>query len=86
MTKAAVEAVGHVFREGFKYSKAEVPLLGLCQKDEYTDDLFAASLPVATEKVMGVLDAINSGWGRGTVRLASVPADLDQGMRREIMS
>lgn len=86
MTKAAVEAVGHVFRDGFKYSKAEVLLLGLCQKGEYTDDLFAASQPVATEKVMGVLDAINGRWGRGTVRLASVPVDPDWGMRREMMS
>lgn len=86
MTKAAVEAVGHVFREGFKYSKAEVLLLGLCQQGEYTDDLFAASQPVATEKVMGVLDAINGRWGRGTVRLASVPVDPDWGMRREMMS
>jgi DNA polymerase V len=32
MTKAAVEAVGSVFRQGYKYSKAEVLLLGLCQK------------------------------------------------------
>lgn len=86
MTKAAVDALGHVFREGFKYSKAEVLLLGLCQKGEYTDDLFAASQPVATEKVMGVLDAINGRWGRGTVRLASVPVDPDWGMRREMMS
>lgn len=53
MTKAAVEAVGHVFREGFKYSKAEVLLLGLCQKAEYSDDLFAASQPVAIEWVNG---------------------------------
>jgi DNA polymerase V len=86
MTKAAVDAVCHVFREGFKYSKAEVLLLGLCQQGEYTDDLFAASQPLAAEKVMGVLDAINGRWGRGTVRLASVPADPDWGMRREMMS
>lgn len=63
MTKAAVEAVGHVFREGFKYSKAEVLLLGLSQKAEYSDDLFAASQPVAIEWVNGVLDAINGRWG-----------------------
>lgn len=43
MTEAAVGAVGHVFREGFKYSKTEVLPLGLCHKGEYTDDLFAAS-------------------------------------------
>jgi hypothetical protein len=41
---------------------------------------------MATEKVMGVLDAINGRWGRGTMRLASVPTDPDWGMRREMMS
>jgi DNA polymerase V len=48
---------------GFTYSKTEMLLPGLSQKGEYTDDLFTASHPVATEKVMGVLDAINNRWG-----------------------
>lgn len=86
MTKAAVEAVDRVFRPGFKYSKAEVLLVNLCQKGEYTEDLFSISQPEATEKVMGVLDAINGKWGRGTMRLASVPTDPDWGMGREMMS
>ncbi|MBZ9781388.1 DUF4113 domain-containing protein [Pseudomonas sp. REP124] len=86
MTKASMEAVNRVFRPGFKYSKAEVLLVNLCQKGEYTDDLFSISQPVATEKVMGVLDSINERWGRGTMRLASVPGDPDWGMRREMMS
>jgi DNA polymerase V len=86
MTKAAVDAVDQVFRLGFKYSKAEVLLLSLCQKGEYTDDLFSTSQPVATEKVMSVLDSINERWGRGTLRLASVPTNPDWGMRREMMS
>ena len=86
MTKAAVEAVDRVFRPGFKYSKAEVLLLNLCQQGEYTDDLFSVSQPVATGKLMGVLDEINGRWGRGTLRLASVPVNPDWGMRREMMS
>ncbi len=86
LTKAAVQGLDHVFREGFKYSKAEVLLLDLCQRGEYTDDLFAASQPVAVERVMGVLDAINGRWGRGTLRTGSVPTAPDWGMRREMMS
>ena len=66
-----------VFRPGFKYSKAEALLVSLCQKGEYTDDLFSISQPVATEKVMGVLDSINERLGRGTLRLASVPTNPD---------
>jgi DNA polymerase V len=63
-----------------------VLLVNLCQKGEYTEDLFSVSQPEATEKVMGVLDAINGRWGRGTMRLASVPNDPDWGMRRDMMS
>ncbi|MBP5119416.1 translesion error-prone DNA polymerase V subunit UmuC [Pseudomonas protegens] len=86
MTKMAVEALDRVFRPGFKYSKAEVLLLNLCQPGEYTDDLFAVAQPSETDKVMKVLDQINRRWGRGTLRAASVPTNPDWGMRREMMS
>ena len=86
LTKAAVAAVEQVFRPGFRYSKAEVLLLGLGQRGDYTDDMFAASQSVTAEKVMGVLDEINGRWGRGTLRTGSVPTDPDWGMRREMMS
>lgn len=89
LTTAAVGALDCVFRTGFRYSKAEVMLLNLCQPGEYTDDLFATSQPTeATEatKVMAVLDEINGRWGMGTLRAASVPKNPDWGMRREMMS
>lgn len=35
---------------------------------------------------MGVLDAINTRWGRGTLRLPSVPTTPEWGMRREMTS
>lgn len=86
LTKMAVDALDHVFRPGFNYSKAEVMLLNLCQPGEYTEDLFAQSQPGASTKLMGVLDEINQRWGRGTLRSASVPTNPDWGMRREMMS
>jgi DNA polymerase V len=86
MTKAATEAVNRLFRPGFKYSKAEVLLMDLRQPGEFTDDLFAASQPLAAQKVMGVLDEINERWGSGTLRAASVPAAPDWAMKRELMS
>lgn len=46
-------------------SKAEVLLVDLCQRNEITDELFAAARLVASEKFMGVLDAVNGRWGRG---------------------
>ncbi|CAM3171901.1 DNA polymerase V subunit UmuC [Pseudomonas floridensis] len=86
LTKAAVDALDRIFRPGFKYSKAEVMLLNLCQPGEFTEDLFALSQPGEATKVMSVLDAINERWGRGTLRVASVPTTPEWAMRRELMS
>ena len=86
MTTAATEAVNRLFRPGFKYSKAEVLLMDLRQPGEFTDDLFAHSQPVMADKVMSVLDEINGRWGKGVLRLASVPTAPGWAMRRELMS
>jgi len=86
LTQAAVGALDRIFRVGFKYSKAEVILLNLCQPGEYTDDLFSTSQPTEATNVMKVLDQINERWGRGTLRPASVPSEPDWGMRRDVMS
>lgn len=86
LTREAVDALDRIFRPGFKYSKAEVMLLDLCQPGEYTDDLFAVSQPADATRVMKVLDQINDRWGRGTLRSASVPMSPSWGMRREMMS
>lgn len=86
LTQAASAAVDAVFRPGYAYSKAEVMLLNLCQRGEYTDDLFAASQPASSERTMQVLDAINKKWGRGTLRTGSVPTSPAWAMRRELMS
>lgn len=86
LIQAAVGALDRIFRPGFQYSKAEVLLLNLCQPGEYTDDLFAMYQSTNATRVMTVLDKINERWGRGTLRSASVPADPEWSMRREIMS
>lgn len=86
VTRYAVAGLEHVFREGFSYSKAEILLLDLRQRGEFTDDLFAEVQPEAAERVMTVLDEINHRWGRGTLRPASVPVAPGWGMRREMKS
>lgn len=86
LTRLAVDALDRLFRPGFKYSKAEVLLLNLCQPGEYTEDLFAASQATEATRVMAVLDQINGRWGRGTLRTASVPSHPEWAMRRKIMS
>jgi len=86
LAKAAVQAIDHLYRPGYRYSKAEVLLLDLRQPGEFTDDLFAVRQPATTNKLMGVLDEINGRWGRGTLRTASVPENPEWAMRRDLMS
>ncbi len=86
ITQVALAAVEAIYQPGFAFSKAEVLLLDLCQRGEYTDDLFAASQPAAAEKVMAVLDAVNAKWGRGTLRPGIVPSTAAWGMQRNMMS
>ncbi len=86
LTRAATEAVGQVYRSGFRYSKAEVLLMDLRQPGEFSDDLFAVTQPTACDRLMSMLDEINGKYGRGTMRTASVPDTPDWGMRREMMS
>lgn len=86
ITKAALAGLERVYRDGFAYSKAEVLLLGLCQRNECTGDLFAPMQPTDSSQVMDVLDQINSKWGRGTIRPGRVQLVPDWGMRREMMS
>ncbi|MBC3436045.1 translesion error-prone DNA polymerase V subunit UmuC [Pseudomonas sp. BW16M2] len=86
LTRAATEAVGQVYRSGFRYSKAEVLLMDLRQPGEFSDDLFAVTQPAACDRLMSMLDEINGKYGRGMMRTASVPDTPDWGMRREMMS
>lgn len=86
ITRGALAGLEQLFREGFAFAKAEVLLVDLRQRGEYNDDLFAETQPASAEKLMGVLDQINSRWGRGTLRPGRVPADPEWGMRREMLS
>lgn len=63
-----------------------IGLLDLCQRGEYTDDLFAPTQPEASRQVMAVLDAVNAKWGRGALRPGVVPPTQGWGMKREMMS
>uniref|UniRef100_UPI0007620C20 translesion error-prone DNA polymerase V subunit UmuC n=1 Tax=Pseudomonas sp. NBRC 111119 TaxID=1661034 RepID=UPI0007620C20 len=86
MTRLATDAVSKIFRPGFRYSKAEVLLMDLRQPGEFSEDLFALNQPVASGRLMRVMDDINDRWGRGTMRTARVPLTPDWGMKRGMMS
>ena len=84
--KAVQAGLKQVFRESFSYAKAQVLLLDLCRKNEYTPDLFAPEQPVKTERLMSTLDAINNRWGRGTLQPGRIAKPAEWAMRRELLS
>ncbi|MGX5218438.1 translesion error-prone DNA polymerase V subunit UmuC [Pseudomonas segetis] len=86
ITKVAMAGLENAFSPGYAFSKAEVLLLELCQRGEFTDDMFTGAQAASSDKVMQVLDSINAKWGKGTVRPCGVPARPEWGMRRELMS
>lgn len=60
--------------------------MDLRQPVELTDDLITHSQPAMLDNLVGGLDEINRRWGKGVVRVASVPAASGWVMRRELMS
>ncbi|WAD25390.1 translesion error-prone DNA polymerase V subunit UmuC [Pseudomonadaceae bacterium T75] len=86
LAAAAVRGLDAIYRPGYAYSKAEVLLMDLRQRGEFTDDLFAAAPRLGADRLMDVVDRINAQEGRGTVRLGRIPAAPKWAMRREMMS
>src|SRR3546814_16738976 len=64
------------------YSKAEVLLMDLRQRGEFTGDLFAAAPRLGADRLMAVVDQINAREGRGTVRLGRIPATAEWSLKR----
>ena len=60
--------------------------MGIFQPGEYTPDLFAPVQPTSSQKVMQVMDQINSKWGRGTLRPGRLPVAPKWSMKREMLS
>lgn len=86
LTKYALQAAEQIYRPGFAYNKAEVLLLDLRKRGEYTQDLFSPSQPERSDALMATMDKINRRWGHDCLRTAAVPLTPDWGMRRALLS
>ncbi len=86
LAAAAMHGLDAIYQPGYAYSKAEVLLMDLRQRGEFTSDLFAATPRPGADRLMAVVDRINAREGRGTVRLGRIPAAPEWAMKREMMS
>lgn len=86
LVQAALAGLESIYRPGYRYQKAGVMLLEFVSPGQIQDDLFAPAPRPGSEALMATLDKINARMGRGTVRLARVPAAPGWGMRQELKS
>lgn len=72
ITQAANAILKHIYRPGFKYSKAGVMLMDLqpATRQQLTLDL-DADMPANRVRLMQAMDEVNQRFGRGTLHLAS---------------
>lgn len=79
-------ALGTVFRPGFRYKKAGVVVGGISDSRFRQAALFSSSNWEKHDKLMRVMDRVNSKYGRNTVRLAAQGSGREWKLRQERLS
>ncbi|HBO5971032.1 DinB/UmuC family translesion DNA polymerase, partial [Ectopseudomonas guguanensis] len=86
LVAAAQAGLRSIFIPGPAYAKAGVILMDFVGAGQHTDDMFAPAPRPNSDRLMAVIDGINSRQGRGAVRLARAVPERGWAMRREHMS
>ncbi|AVO55753.1 translesion error-prone DNA polymerase V subunit UmuC [Ectopseudomonas mendocina] len=86
LVQAALAGLESIYRDGYRYQKAGVMLMNLASPGQVQADLFAPAPRPRSAELMATLDKINHTMGRGTVRLARVPALGGWSMKQELRS
>lgn len=79
LLRAAKYGVGKVWRDGFRYKKAGVMMLGLSQAETVQGDLWGTPDNKRSKALMRVVDGINTDHGRATLRFAA--SGFEQGWK-----
>lgn len=79
----AYQGLQSIFKDGYQYKKAGVILGDIRSKHILQTDLFADQEETCTAALMATMDAINSKYGRGTLKISNDGARRAWGMRAE---
>lgn len=71
IVRYARQAIFELFQEGYKFKKSGVGLIELVDRNFLQSDLFGVGSSVQSEKLMSLMDSINSKFGRGTIFTAA---------------
>ncbi len=84
LTTAAMKGLKHIYRPGYSYKKCGVMLMELTAKQQRQETLFDdAAARAKSAKLMVAMDAVNSVWGRGTLRTGAAGMSRGWAMRSE---
>lgn len=84
LTTAAMKGLRHIYRPGYSYKKCGVMLMELTAKQQRQETLFDdAAARAKSVKLMVAMDAVNSVWGRGTLRTGAAGMSKGWAMRSE---
>ena len=83
---ATVRVAHGLWREGFRYAKAGVIFVDLCEAEKATIPFFPSKDPARSAALMRTLDAINRRYGRDTLRVGGTVARPNWSMRRAKLS
>lgn len=84
LTTAALKGLRHIYRPGYSYKKCGVMLMELTTKLQRQETLFDDTAARAkSAKLMVAMDAVNSVWGRGTLRTGAAGMSKGWAMRSE---
>lgn len=86
LTNAAIQGLDAIWRDGYKYSKAEVMLMDLRKRGEFSMDLFTPEQPARSDVLMSVLDKVNQRYGKNALHSGRIPKKAGWEMRRKLMS
>jgi len=67
----AIFAISQLYRKGYQFQKAGVGLIDITDKSNIQVDLFTPAQSERSDKLMSLIDQVNSSFGRGTLFCAA---------------
>lgn len=86
LTRVAVQAIRAIWQPGYNYLKTGVRATGIIPEGEVQYNLFAGYEHSREQKLAGLIDGLNSRYGRGTLRLAAEGFERKWVMKQEYLS
>lgn len=86
LTRVATQAIRAIYQPGFNYLKTGVRATGIIPAGEVQYNLFSTYDHGREQKLAGLIDDLNSRYGRGTIRMASEGFDRNWIMKQDFLS